>query len=52
MKNWEMGPSMCNPSQRIGIKSSIYEAILEEKLDNKSQKKRKLCFPERRGKAP
>ena len=39
---------MCHKCQRIVISNSIYEAILEEKLDNKSQKRRKFCFPGRK----
>lgn len=43
-----MVPSMCHKCQRIVISNSIYEAILEEKLDNKSHKRRKFCFPGRK----
>lgn len=39
---------MCHKCQRIVIAHSIYETILEEKLDNKSQKRKKICFPERK----
>lgn len=51
MKNYEMVPSMDHKNQRIVIEYSIYEAILEEKPDNKSQMRRKIYFPDRRDKS-
>lgn len=46
-----MVPSVYHKCQIIVIGYSVYEAILEKKPDNKSQKRRKLCFPERRDKS-